>query len=515
MEYSFNNQSYDIDIEIHNDKNSVKLTQNAFTDLTFTEDLFNWGIEGHIVISNRYEMFRKSPDSSKPDPKSFYKYMGNGQDIISIKIVPKLFSSSENQSKHVSDMELPFKQWGLQFEAVIFDQVDQGGDGENKTIKLMFMERARFQLMNLNLDFSTMDLATEGMDDETVILLNNYQRSLKVGDAIYSLLTKADFSRYLKNYGTEKWNKGDDKNKIFYTSPTTQTAYQDLKMFTSLHTSDEEHKFEPIFLKFERNELPDEPKQFSIIPISEYYKKAGKATPMEYMLEHFTLLNNIQHDEKSPITLKKSPTSEDQSSILDVKAIEFSDISSYDFLENQAFNNITQLNNKFPVSFNDIDGQFNFEKKGNTAEEVRLFIEENYIKYLMSSTGKSRISLNKEIKNGTNSEIFYTVLSTKEARHAVARNRLLLAMMFSSMDISFVARGMTIRQPGRFFSISKTGEINDKDFDHRIEGQYLTTNIVHSFKPTNMDYSNAIHGVKFHVYQEDIIPSEDSDNSKL
>lgn len=516
MEYTFNNQSYDIEIEIRNDKNSIKLTQNGFDELVFDESLFNWEISGSLTLDNRYEMFRKNPDTNKENPNSFYKYLGNGQDILAVKILPKLYDPADNQNKQNIGMpELPFKQWGIQFEASIVNIEDLGGDGENKKLKLHFVEHLMFKMMNLNLEFSTTDMATEGMDDDTIINLDNYNRSLKVGDAIYSLLKTAKLEKYLKNYGTDQWNVGDDKNKIFYTSPAYHTCAQDLKLFQDLHTSDDKHKYEPCFFMFNRNEKPDTPKQFSIVPVSEYYKKAGKDTALEYTVENFTLVNNIQHEEKKHISLKKSPTDDKVSLTKDVKAIEFSDIKFYQFLENEAFKNISMFNNKLPVSFNPIDGQFNFEKKENTAEEVRKFLEENYISLLKSSDGKSRITLNKEIKEGKNSEVFYTILKTKEARYAVARNRLLMSMMFNSMAISFSARGLTIRQPGRFFGVSKHGEINEKDFDHRIEGQYLITNVRHTFDASSSQYGTELNGVKFHVYQEQFKPSEDADNSKL
>jgi hypothetical protein len=517
MEYSFNNQSFDIEIEIRNDKNSVKLTQNGFEELSFEEDLFNWEISGHLVMSNRYEMFRKNPDeNSSENPNTFYKFLGNGQDIISIRILPKLYSSAENQNKQTpSIQDLPFEQWGIQFEATIFDVEDMGGDGEHKKLKLLFVEHAMVSMMNKNLDFSTVEMATEGMDDEEVIKMDNYERSLKIGDAVYSLLKKADFEKYLKNYGTKKWNVGDDKNKIFYTSPSTHTVVQDLVFLNSIHTSDVEHKYEPCFFMFDRNKEVNKPKQFSITPISEFFKKAGTSSPLEYTVEDFTIVNVIQHDKPKVVSTPKSPITTKPSTTVGVKAIEYSDIKTYEFLENQTFRNITDFNNKLPVSFNPIDGQFNFEKVENTSEEVRKYLEDNYVSLLKNQDKKSRIVLNKDIKSGVNSEIFSTILRTREARYAVGRNKLLMSMMFNSMGISFSARGLTIRQPARFINVSKNGEINNKDFDHRIEGQYFITNVKHVFSASESQYTTDLHAVKFHVYAEQFNPDEDKDNSKL
>lgn len=277
MRYTFNNQSFEIEIELYNEKNNLKLTQNAFEELTFEEDIFKWEVVGHIVLYNQYELFRKNPDSEKEEANKFFKYMGNGNDLISIKIIPYIFKEPTTTPSGKSfDITLPFPQWGIQFEAVIVDMHDLGGHGSEKKLKLDFIEHSMFKLLSQNLDFSTTDMASIGLPDDAIIKMTNYDRSLKTGDAIYSLLEKADLTKHLENYKTPKWDIGDEKNKVFYTSPSNRMASEDLDILLDQHTSDEIHNNEPCFFRFERNLEQNKPKQFSLIPYSEYFKKAGE-----------------------------------------------------------------------------------------------------------------------------------------------------------------------------------------------------------------------------------------------
>jgi len=515
MDYIFNNQGFDIEIILYNGKNKLSLTKNAFRELTFIEDLFDWPTKGYIVLDNQYEFFRRLPDlATGENPNAFYKFLGNGKDLIKIMIHPKKL---EDRIAGEANFDLPFAfdKWGIEFEAIIYDVEDLDSDSINsKLIKLFFAEKPYFDMLNRNVEFSTTEKATEGKSIEEIIQMTNTERALKTGDCIYEFLKKNELEKFLQNYGTEKWSEGDEKNKIFYTSPSSQKAIQDLSYLLSLHTADEAHKFEPCFFKYERALMRGEPKQFSLMPISEYFKKAGKDSPGEYATDHF-FIQNVAQTEQTAIEISKAPESGFNFNN-DVKAIEFSDIKTYKFLENQATTNIDLFANIFNISFNNIDGQFNFEKIENTAEEVRTFIKDNYIKELKTSgNNDARITLNKEIKDGTNSKIQYTNIKTREGRYAVGRNRLILNQLFNSIGISFPAKGMTIRQPARFFSVSKKGEINDKDFDHRIEGQYLATNIQHTFKTDESNYYNKITGVKCHVWMDAWPLDENAENSLI
>ena len=51
---------------------------------------------------------------------------------------------------------------------------------------------------------------------------------------------------------------------------------------------------------------------------------------------------------------------------------------------------------------------------------------------------------------------------------------------------------------------------NDKEFDHKLEGQYFIVNVIHHFSNDTRNYSNQMIGVKTHVYDEkNKLPEDD------
>lgn len=219
MDYIFNNQGFDIEIILYNGKNKLSLTKNAFRELTFIEDLFDWPTKGYIVLDNQYEFFRRLPDlATGENPNAFYKFLGNGKDLIKIMIHPKKL---EDRIAGEANFDLPFAfdKWGIEFEAIIYDVEDLDSDSINsKLIKLFFAEKPYFDMLNRNVEFSTTEKATEGKSIEEIIQMTNTERALKTGDCIYEFLKKNELEKFLQNYGTENGVK-EMKRIKFFTHP--------------------------------------------------------------------------------------------------------------------------------------------------------------------------------------------------------------------------------------------------------------------------------------------------------
>jgi hypothetical protein len=101
-----------------------------------------------------------------------------------------------------------------------------------------------------------------------------------------------------------------------------------------------------------------------------------------------------------------------------------------------------------------------------------------------------------------NTKTVYSLRSDELGRLADGKNRLLKHYLFSNMAITFTILGMTLRQPGRFFGLSKMGG-NNKEYDSKIEGQYFVTNVVHHFNNAQKTYNTQVIGVKTHTYKEE------------
>ena len=105
------------------------------------------------------------------------------------------------------------------------------------------------------------------------------------------------------------------------------------------------------------------------------------------------------------------------------------------------------------------------------------------------------------IKDNINTKTIVSVAKEEVTRLAEGRNKLLRYYLFSNLAINFSTRGLTIRQTGRFFGLSKQN-LNDKEYDHKIEGQYFVTNVIHFFDNKSRSYTTDLIGVKTHTYEE-------------
>jgi len=65
--------------------------------------------------------------------------------------------------------------------------------------------------------------------------------------------------------------------------------------------------------------------------------------------------------------------------------------------------------------------------------------------------------------------------------------------------MSFIVKGDTTRKAGRFFSLSREGPYFESDYDDKILGIYLITNVVHKLTPSG--YTNEVTGIKPYSYR--------------
>ena len=114
---------------------------------------------------------------------------------------------------------------------------------------------------------------------------------------------------------------------------------------------------------------------------------------------------------------------------------------------------------------------------------------------------EDRLPLTPFVTKGYNTRATYSEFQSKERRIPDGKNKLLKYYLFSNLGISFSTRGLSIRQPGRFFSLARNTR-NDAEFDHKIEGQYFITNVIHHFSNVGRNYSNQIVGIKTHTFKE-------------
>lgn len=506
--YNFNNTDFDFEVKITNGTHEIKLKPEAWDDLFLEEDIFQWFTKGSIIIKSPFETFERESDTAitllgVDNTKLIYKFRNDGRDTIYISILPKV---AENQ-----DGEFKENLWRIELECVIYDVEDfSHGNVSNKMKRLYFWEKTQQMMVEKNSEFSTAIVGENKNKDS--MFASNEDRSLKSGEAIGELLLNdEDFKKHAENYSAkQKWDMGDEENKIFYTSPSNYKFSEDLEELLQLHTSNTDNQFQPCLFRMERPEKKGAIRQFSLMSLKDYFEKAGKDphSPGEFQIEHLFLEESQENPSSSdPFPLQKAPLGA-ASTDVDVKAEDYTKLKNYQMVDFSGIDYSTRLHNRFIVSHNQKDGQFNIDIKDHRTEKFQEFAKTNILNNILTKQEDDRLLLTPYMKNGYNSMTSYSPHQKANTRLADGRNILLKYYLFSNLGISFSRRGMTIRQPGRFFALSKQSQ-NEKEHDGKMEGQYFIVNTIHHFSTSTRSYLNSIIGIKTHTYEEKTKLTED------
>ena len=501
-DFSFNGQDYECIVRLYNGVNDVYLNNVAWDSLILEEDIFDWKIKGSIIINTPYESLEKESAETLQSVKGkrenlIYKFRNDGRDTLFISIKPK----SVNK-KGLPEYIFDDQKWLLEIEAVVFEVEDLPSSNiTEKKKKLYFWEKVYQMMIEKDSDFSTSTVG-KNSNKSNLSQVDNTERSLICSEAIAELLRNdPDFQKYSKlTNDKEEWDSGSELNTMNYSSPVNAKFIDNLEYMLHYTTASDVYNNEPCIFKFERAEKSMSPKQFSLKPISKYFEKAGKEqnSPKEYQIEHFFLKENSDKEKTPP--LLKAPLGGAESSE-EVKADEYNIIYNYRLVDLSGKDYSKNLTNYRVVSYNSSCGQFCEENKKHSAEQYKDYFKKSIRNNILTKENDDRLVFTPFIKDTLNTRTIFTVAKEEITRLAEGRNKLLNYYLFSNLAINFSTRGSTIRQTGRFFGLSKQN-LNDKEYDHKIEGQYFVTNVIHMFNNRTRNYSTEIIGVKTHTYQE-------------
>jgi hypothetical protein len=500
--FSFDGQDYDCVIRLYNGVNDVYLNNVAWDTLLLEEDIFDWKIKGSIVINSPYESLEKESEETTKSVKAkkenlIYKFRNDGRDTLFISIKPKSVNMKGLPSYTFND-----KQWLIEIETVIYDVQDLPSSTiKDKKKKLYFWEKAYQLMIEKDSDFSTSTVG-KNANKTNISQIDNTERSLICSEAVAELLKRdPDFEKYSKlTADTEEWDSGSEMNTMNYSSPVNAKFIDNLEYMLNYTTASDVYNNEPCIFKFERAEKSMSPKQFSLKSISKYFEKAGKDqnSPKEYQIEHF-FLKEYSDKEKTP-PLIKAPLGAAES-IEEVKADEYNIIYNYRLVDLNGSDYSKNLTNYRVVTYNSSWGQFSEENKKHNAEQYKTFFKNTIRNNILTQENEDRLVFTPFIKDNMNTKTVVSVAKEEVTRLSEGRNKLLRYYLFSNLAISFSTRGLTVRQTGRFFGLSKQN-LNDKEYDHKLEGQYFVTSVIHYFNNRTRNYTTNLIGVKTHTYKE-------------
>lgn len=505
-DYSFNSQDYEVTIRLYNGINDVYLTNTAWDDLFLEDDIFNIFFRGSIIINTPYDSLERNPTeadimTNASKENLVYKFRNDGRDTLYISIKPK---NTELAILGGESIDLSDKRWLLELETVIYDVKDMmHGNPTNKRKQLFFWEKTFQMMIERDSEFSTANTG-EHIGKPNQDQVSDTDRSQPTGNALASLLLLyPEFAKHAELVtDPEEWDTGSSEALIYHTSPINAKFYDDLTYLYNVHVSTDAYNNQPCILKLERSENKSLPKQFSLKPIQKYMEKAGKAptSPGEYQNEHYFIQENSYSNENKIPSIVKAPL--EKGVINEFKADEFSIIKQYQLVDLVGGDYYKNLCNRRLASFNASNGQFNIDSVEHKAEKWKDFYKDSISPFILTRDTKDRLPLTPYIESGFNTTVEATILPTGIGRRSIGINKLIKYYLFSNLAISFATKGLTFRQPGRFFGLSKQ-TFNDKEFDHKLEGQYFVTQVIHHFSNTNRSYFTQMIGVKTHVFQSD------------
>lgn len=486
---------YSFNLNLFNGSSRVGIKFGAVEDLQIVDDLRYFYVYGTLIINynndilEAFESFGNTTSFGKNDTAS-YQFRGDGRDILEIDIMPQI---KEERCLKVYASEGERKKYNIKHTCVIYKYEDITTGRGQKQRKFYFWDQD-FQILNeVNINFSTADKnkdkkSTVKSGESTVeVSKSNTDNSMYTGDAIKEVLkigleTSAKFKI---SFG--KWEQG--QSKILYYSPSNNKAINDITYLLSFHISDTRNNNLPSLLKKER--YTD---KYNLIPINDYYR-GGSGVGLASFFDTKTIEDfYIGKIDPSSSGLGKGIP----------KTLNFSsnkaNISDYNLIEDYSFVKINAKDlqkylSTYVVHSNDPRGFFNSDLKQNNFKSAEKVYSETFLKSSSNRQSSSILPTNKLRKDNKSLQHTYVPESMdKFQRKSFGVNKGMLNLFFKNSSITFKARGNTIRQTGKFFTINRADSNISNSYDNTILGKYLITYIIHQFKMGS--YYNTIHGVK-------------------
>ena len=445
-----------------------------------------------------------------------YNFRGDGFDLLRVMIAP-LPKPSQNRVRDDLIIESNDPLWYLSYIFSVYDIDDLNevpglkGPAASylKCVRLKFRD-ARYQILKTtNLEYSTA-LSPDATFDPN--LANGSLGVLPTGKAILEVLNKSLSNpdvgigalEFYQLPGSEDWDDG--AANVFYTSPASYSAADDLDYLYAHHVSSQKELLPGIndicMLHTKRNDTPELIEPICLTPISKFFEKAGNDQPGELQLEHFFVTSHSEELPTASYTFK-APIGGNDSNI-DIKTFKYGQIISYSFLDMSPDINSGAFYTA-PVYSVDIGKrQFNIQFKNNDVETARKAIAEGYISKLFSGGGTPEQRFLPVIhKTKKNINVFPTFSLNGDNELVRQRNgihQLLYTGLFQNACICFKTFGLTIRESGSFIGIDRTGGSPDTDYNNKLYGQWFVVKVDHVFEAGA--YMNVIYAVKINRFKE-------------
>ena len=485
----FNNQGYKVDLTLVNSDGLIfPINTASLVNLQIVDDGLLWYKTGTLIVRNPDNIIERRASSEVPVDAN-YVFRNDGRDMLIVKIVP-VIDDQEPAS------ELSPQDFHLEFVFAIYDKKDisTGRTAKDRLLQLFFWELDYQIFYETNIDWTTNLLLPSNLQPS---LISDEERKVPTGSAIKNLI---QYVLGVDAKFTTNWDNGS--SKIFYNSLANNNAIDDLNYLLHRHTgakTSTQQSGDPCILSRDRYT-----KAWSLQTLENIFSYAmsqrRQAGPLHK--ENFVIAGSTGSNDTSVPSLPQAPNS--SRGIIYTSKIN-SIINNFEFEDLSPLTNSDILVN-YPCYSNNLkDKTFVLDFTDNTAENVKKYIQENYINKF-SPLAAPALTLNNTKKNAYIIKQAYSYQRDKVARYADSRNLLLKSFLFLNQALVFTVPGTTFRKSNVFIGVDRNQSTIINNFDYKLLGQWFTSKVVHSF--TETDYSNTIYAVKIHT--DDKLPISDN-----
>jgi hypothetical protein len=479
------------------DSNVSVLSKSSIRNITINDSIFDPFLKGSLTILNDGESLERlaTPKNVKelqPDADLLkgYTYRGDGRDLFYLEIIP------------VENVDESYGKLGDKFNNTfsfknIFSLIDdeQIFDGDNELKRFSFIDFDEKLLREKNIFFSTTKLLKTDIPME---LLSNSEREVPTGECLKLILKDGLFQNdineiiFTQDGLTPNFDTGS--SKIFYSSPSSSTAYDDLMYIYDKHTTDKTSQ-DFSFLKKRyydgQYELQSAKSKFD----KAFNKKddtAGKLNLEKLFITGGagTGENIIQSSKKSPSTI---PYFGEKGNVLD---FQFFNINS---------NISSKKNNTKIVHSYSVGGKtFNFEQKDSNIVSAKNTFDANYVSNMKGkddSPSPSVVLNSTKITNLSYENIFSLYSEDEFIKKSQGINKLLKNLLFTNIGVQLNVKGQMFRKAGNFFTLDRSENYVENNFDDKLLGIYFIVEVTHTFDSNNT-YNNNIIAVKTYNFKD-------------
>ena len=487
---------------VNRDGKRALFTMNAVKDLVLYDNLLDWSMSGSLIYKNPYDFlernteFRQGVNNISLDT---WRFRSDGRDYIYIYIDIPITADSKTVSPGVNN-----EYYTIKFMGCIYDVEDilTSGDNISKYKKLYFCDYRYYRFNERNTaslpggwstSIASARSDTGQISKTPLTQKSNRSRSLLTGNALRDLIKNSNQELNGDELPVEfddKFDKGS--TEVFHSVGGGERITDTIKIILDQHVSSTDTGQMPCILRVDR--YTD---VWSLTPVTELLKSGynkkdntpGDGAGDVYKITGESKPGQLNQLQRFPVSEFKHLYNPDTNNIL---GYEYTDMSPVDQPE-------TVVINTFETS----TGKFYTDLSVSDVKSTRDHINNNTISDLycdQKSGGISNVVLNKTKTENmcvTSKSVNY---GSRQDAITFGRNENLKKMIYLGNSISFSVKGMVNRQAGKVISITRDTSYDESDFDDKILGQYLVTEVQHIITPAG--YINKIIAVKPYYFRD-------------